>query len=52
MRRLIQDKKPSGLSKYAKLWAEEIPDNVRVSGHVYDLDTGLVTTIVDAKSRK
>jgi carbonic anhydrase len=34
------------------LWAEEIPQNVRVSGHVYDVDTGLVTTIVDAKSRK
>ena len=34
------------------LWAEEIPQDVRVSGHVYDLDTGLVTTIVDAKSRK
>ena len=34
------------------LWAEEIPQNVRVSGHVYDVDTGLVTTVVDAKSRK
>jgi carbonic anhydrase len=34
------------------LWAEEIPQNVRVSGHVYDVGTGLVTTIVDAKSRK
>src|ERR1700728_3085314 len=34
------------------LWAEEIPQNVRVSGHVYDVDTGLVTTIVDAKDRK
>ena len=34
------------------LWAEEIPQDVHVSGHVYDLDTGLVTTIVDAKSRK
>jgi carbonic anhydrase len=34
------------------LWAEEIPQNVRVSGHVYDVDTGLVTTIVDAKARK
>jgi len=34
------------------LWAEEIPQNVRVSGHVYDIDTGLVTTIVDAKARK
>ena len=34
------------------LWAEEVPQNVRVSGHVYDVATGLVTTIVDAKSRK
>ena len=34
------------------LWAEEIPQNVRVSGHVYDIGTGLVTTIVDAKARK
>ena len=34
------------------LWAEEIPQNVRVSGHVYDLDTGLVTTIVDARSKE
>src|SRR5262249_51250405 len=34
------------------LWAEEIPQNVRVSGHVYDISTGLVTTIVDAKSKK
>ena len=34
------------------LWAEEIPQNVHVSGHVYDIGTGLVTTIVDAKSRK
>jgi carbonic anhydrase len=34
------------------LWAEEIPQNVHVSGHVYDVATGLVTTIVDAKSRK
>jgi carbonic anhydrase len=34
------------------LWAEEILPNVRVSGHVYDVDTGLVTTIVDAKARK
>jgi carbonic anhydrase len=34
------------------LWAEEIPQNVRVSGHVYDVDTGLVTTIVDARARK
>jgi len=34
------------------LWAEEIPDTIRVSGHVYDIDTGLVTTIVDARSKK
>lgn len=33
------------------LWAEEIPADVHVSGHVYDLETGLVTTVVDAKSR-
>jgi carbonic anhydrase len=34
------------------LWAEEIPQNVHASGHVYDVSTGLVTTIVDAKARK
>ena len=34
------------------LWAQEIPQNVRVSGHVYDVGTGLVTTVVNAKSRK
>ena len=34
------------------LWAEDIPQNVHVSGHVYDVATGLVTTIVDAKARK
>ncbi len=33
------------------LWAKEIPQNVRVSGHVYDISTGLVTTIVEAKGR-
>jgi carbonic anhydrase len=33
------------------LWAEEIPQNVHVSGHVYDVGTGLVTTIIDAKTR-
>jgi carbonic anhydrase len=33
------------------LWAEEIPQSVRVSGHVYDVDTGLVTTVVDARGR-
>jgi carbonic anhydrase len=34
------------------LWAEEIPPTVHVSGHVYDVGTGLVTTVVDAKARK
>jgi len=34
------------------LWAREIPPDIRVSGHVYDVTTGVVTTIVDAKSRK
>lgn len=34
------------------LWATEIPDNVRVSGHVYDVDTGLLTTVVDSTARK
>ena len=34
------------------LWAAEVPQNVQVSGHVYDVATGLVTTVVDAKSRK
>ena len=34
------------------LWAEEIPPNVTVSGHVYDIATGLVTMVVDSKSRK
>jgi carbonic anhydrase len=34
------------------LWADEIPQSVRVSGHVYDVDTGLVTTVVDAKGRE
>jgi carbonic anhydrase len=30
------------------LWAPEIPPRVQVSGHVYDVETGLVTTVVDA----
>jgi len=30
------------------LWSPEIPSEVKVSGHVYDLETGLLTTIVDA----
>ena len=34
------------------LWAGEIPPDVLVSGHVYDVQTGLVTTVVDAKSKK
>jgi carbonic anhydrase len=34
------------------LWAGEIPPDVLVSGHVYDVHTGLVTTVVDAKSKK
>ena len=34
------------------LWAEEIPPHVQVSGHVYDVKTGLVSTVVEAKSRK
>ena len=32
------------------LWAPQIPPHVQVSGHVYDLATGLVTTVVDAKA--
>jgi carbonic anhydrase len=31
------------------LWAPEIPSAVRVSGHVYDVKTGLVSTVVDAR---
>lgn len=34
------------------LWGGGDPANVRVSGHVYDVDTGRVTTVVDAKGRK
>jgi carbonic anhydrase len=34
------------------LWDEQIPQNVHVSGHVYDVATGLVTTIVEARARK
>lgn len=33
------------------LWAPAIAASVRVSGHVYDVDTGLVTTVVEAKSK-
>jgi carbonic anhydrase len=32
------------------LWADAVPPSVLVSGHVYDLATGLVTTVVDAKA--
>jgi carbonic anhydrase len=32
------------------LWAPQIPPQVQVSGHVYDVATGLVTTVVDAKA--
>jgi carbonic anhydrase len=34
------------------LWAGQIPPDVLVSGHVYDVATGRVTTVVDAKSKK
>jgi carbonic anhydrase len=33
------------------LWAEEIPPAVRVSGHVYDVATGVVTTVVEATKK-
>ena len=33
------------------LWAREIPPDVLVSGHVYDVHTGLVTTVIDSKSK-
>ena len=32
------------------LWAREIPSNVAVSGHVYDVETGLLTTVIDTTS--
>ena len=34
------------------LWADEVAPDVLVSGHVYDVQTGLVTTVVDAKSKQ
>jgi carbonic anhydrase len=34
------------------LWAQEVPSQVLVSGHVYDVKTGLVSTVVDAKAKK
>jgi carbonic anhydrase len=33
------------------LWDPAIARNVRASGHVYDVETGLVTTIVDAQAK-
>jgi hypothetical protein len=33
-------------------WALQILPHVRVSGHVYDVKTGLVTTVVDAKASR
>jgi hypothetical protein len=41
-----------GDRRHAGWWAQEIPSEVRVPGHVYDVRTGLVSTVVDAKSRK
>jgi carbonic anhydrase len=34
-----------------ELRAEEIPPAVRVSGHVYDVATGVVTTVVEATKK-
>jgi carbonic anhydrase len=34
------------------LWAQEVPSQVLVSGHVYDVGTGVVSTVVDAKAKK
>ena len=34
------------------LWAREIPPHVQVSGHVYDVRTGVITTVVDAKASR
>ncbi|HEY1969875.1 MAG TPA: hypothetical protein VGH89_18115 [Pseudonocardia sp.] len=28
-------------------WSPEVPDQVTVSGHVYDVETGLITTVID-----
>jgi carbonic anhydrase len=33
------------------LWSDQIPPDVLVSGHVYDVETGIVTTIVDAQKK-
>jgi hypothetical protein len=35
-----------------ELWAPEIPPQVQVPGHVYDVETGLVTSVVDAKGSR
>jgi carbonic anhydrase len=32
-------------------WAPAIPDRVLVSGHVYDVETGLLTTVVDVADK-
>lgn len=34
------------------LWDQAVPMDVRASGHVHDVGTGLVTLVVDAKSKK
>jgi carbonic anhydrase len=34
------------------LWAAEIPPHVPVSGHVYDVETGLVATVVEAEATR
>jgi hypothetical protein len=34
------------------LWDQAIPEQVTASGHVYDVNTGLPTTVVEAKARK
>ncbi len=34
------------------MWADQIPPDVLVSGHVYDVQTGIVTTVVDAKKQQ
>jgi hypothetical protein len=33
------------------LWAAEIPPEVLVSGHGYDVQTGPVTTVIDKTSK-
>jgi carbonic anhydrase len=34
------------------VWTDQIPPDVLVSGHVYDVQTGIVTTIVGAKKKQ